>query len=82
MLMYSLLILPGGHKAEAVVLSASGDSLRCAIAGRADITELKKVGGHWVNESGQTVEFGALIASKGAAEALQAERSLAAGLPS
>jgi len=60
--MYTVLVFPGGRRADAVLLSASEDCLRVAIAGRADTTELRKVDGRWLSDSGLPVELGALIA--------------------
>ena len=80
--MFSLLVFPGGRRVDAVLLSASEDRLRFAIAGRADTTELKWIEGRWVGESGEPVELGALIALGTAAESRPRPRALAAGLPS
>ena len=67
---------------EAVLLSASEDRLRFAIAGRADVTELKRIDGRWTNEGGEPVELGALIALGSAKEERKRPRVLAAGRPS
>ena len=81
-MMFTLLIFPGGRRADAVVLSREGGRLRLAIAGRADSVELNEVGGRWLTESGVPVEFGAIFAPDGMSVP-QAERTMAAGvLPS
>jgi len=60
--MLTVLIFPGGRRADAVLLSSTENSMRLAIAGRTDTCELTRAGERWVNESGVPVEFGALIA--------------------
>jgi len=82
MLMFTVLIFPGGRQADAVLLSASGDRLRFAVSGRSDATELRNIRGRWMNERGEQVELGALIAMDRSAEALPAVRTRAAGWPS
>ena len=67
--MYTVLIYPGGRRADAVLLSCGGDRLRLAIAGRTDTTELVNIGGNWISENGTPVEFGALIALGAAGQA-------------
>jgi hypothetical protein len=82
--MLTLLIFPGGRRADAVLLSADGDRLRLAIAGRTDTTELTNVGGRWMNESGIPVEFGAIFALDGVGQFQKktaARTMAAAGLP-
>ena len=80
--MFTLLVFPGGRRLEAVLLSASEDRLRFAIAGRADVTELKRIEGRWTNEGGEPVELGALIALGAAKEERKRPMVLTAGLPS
>jgi hypothetical protein len=75
--MYTVLIFPGGRRADAVLLSASGDCLRLAIVGRADAAELRKIGDRWISESGTPVELGALVALGAAVETRP--RTLTAG---
>jgi hypothetical protein len=60
--MYTVLIFPGGRRADAVLLSNSTDCLRFAIAGRADVTELRRIGERWMTEAGVPVELGAFVA--------------------
>jgi hypothetical protein len=78
--MYAILIFPNGKRVDAVLLSATEDRLRLAIAGRSDVTELQRIGGRWATETGTPVEFGAMVACGGAAE--KRPRALAAGQPS
>ena len=80
--MLTLLIFPGGRRADAVVLSSESGRMRLAIAGRADSVELNEVGGRWLTESGVPVEFGAFFAADEMG-APQAKRTMSAGtLPS
>ena len=67
--MLTLLIFPGGRRADAVLLSAKEDSLRLAVAGRADVVELTNVGNRWISDTGVPVEFGAIFAFEGMGEA-------------
>ena len=60
--MYAILMFSGGRRADAILLSASGDCLRFAVAGRGDVLELWKVGERWVNDAGAPVELGAMVA--------------------
>ncbi|HJZ96504.1 MAG TPA: hypothetical protein VKE70_08350 [Candidatus Solibacter sp.] len=60
--MLTVLIFPGGRRAEAVLLSSTEDSMRLAIAGRKDTCVLSRAGERWISESGVPVEFGAMIA--------------------
>ena len=76
--MFTLLIFPGGRRADAVVLSSENGRMRLAIAGRADSVELNEVGGRWLTESGVPVEFGAIFAAD-KMDAPQAERTMSAG---
>jgi len=80
--MYTLLVFPGGRRADAVLLSASEDRMRFAIAGRSDVTELQRVDGRWMGENGEPVELGALIALGSVAETHPQTKVLAAGRPS
>ena len=63
--MLTLLIFPGGRRADAVVLSMTEDHMRVAIAGRKDTTELSSVAGKWVTDKGVPVEFGAVYGFEG-----------------
>jgi hypothetical protein len=80
--MYTVLIFPGGRRADAVLLSTAEDRLRLAIAGRSDTMELTSVGGRWLSESGTPVEFGAMIAMGAAGQKQSRPRVLAVGRPS
>jgi hypothetical protein len=66
--MLTLLIFPGGRRADAVLLSANESCLRLAVAGRTDVLELNSIGGRWVSDTGVPVEFGAMIAPAMAGE--------------
>jgi hypothetical protein len=57
-----------GRTAEAVLLAAAKDTLRLAIAGQPDVTELVQVNGSWYAEDGAVVEFDALVAGGDSAE--------------
>jgi len=76
----TLLIFPGGRRADAVLLSADGNCLRLAIAGRADTVELTNAGGRWINESGTPVEIGAIFSTVGIGQ-VETARAMAAQLP-
>jgi hypothetical protein len=76
--MLALLIFPGGRRADAVLLSAQGNCLRLAVAGRSDVLELSNFGGRWISETGVPVEFGALLAPEGLGQQLPAERTMSA----
>jgi hypothetical protein len=78
--MYTILIFPGGRRADSVLLSAEEDRMRFAVAGRTDAVELRKVGGRWMGENGSPVELGAFIALGAAAK--PRPRTLTAGQPS
>ena len=81
--MFTVLIYPGGRRADAVLLSATEDCLRLAIAGRSDTTELRNIGGRWISESGTPVELGAMISmGKVQQERPSTLRTLTAGRPS
>jgi len=57
--MYSLIGFSNAVVVEAVVLKASRNRMRVAIAGYADSLELKRDGGEWLLETGErvTLEF-------------------------
>jgi hypothetical protein len=57
-----------GRTAEAVLLAAAKDTMRLAISGQADTTELVQVNGCWYAEDGAAVEFDALVAGGDFAE--------------
>lgn len=80
--MLTLLIFPGGRRADAVLLSAEGNCLRLAVAGRADIMELTNIGDRWISDSGVPVEFGAIFAPEGMGQAPAERVMIAAGRPS
>lgn len=81
--MLALLIFPGGRKADAVLLSISEDCIRAAIAGRRDVTELFKIAGRWISESGVPVEIAAIfrMENEGIGMVQTEPRALAVGLP-
>jgi len=76
--MLTLLIFPGGRRADAVLLSAEESCLRLAVAGRADVLELTSIGGRWVSDTGAPVEFGAIIAPETMGEVRKKPRVLTA----
>jgi hypothetical protein len=63
--MHTVLILSGGRRLDALLLSASPDRLRMVIPGRPDAVELQMIEGRWVFEHGVRVEFGALMIADG-----------------
>ena len=63
--MHTVLILAGGRRVGALLLSASPDSLRVAIPGRGDLVDLHYLGDGWISERGDRVEIAALIALEG-----------------
>jgi hypothetical protein len=63
--MHTLLILAGGRRVDALLLSASPDCLRVAIPGRGDLVDLYRLGSGWISEHGNRVEIAALIAPEG-----------------
>ena len=63
--MHTVLILAGGRRVDALLLSPSPDSLRVAIPGRGDLVDLHRLGGDWISERGDRVEIAALIALEG-----------------
>ena len=63
--MHTVLILAGGRRVDALLLSASPDSLRVAIPGRGDLVDLHYLGDGWISERGDRVEIAALIALEG-----------------
>ena len=79
--MLTLLIFPGGRRADAVLLSADENCLRLAVAGRVDTMELTAVDGRWISDTGVPVEFGAIFMPESMAAA-QPQRVLSAGRPS
>ncbi len=78
-MMFTLLVFPGGRRADAVVLSREAGRMRLAIAGRTDAVELTEAGGRWLTDSGVPVEFGAIFAAEGSG-APQAARTMSAGM--
>ncbi len=65
--MHTVLILAGGRRVDALLLSASAstDRLRIVIPGRGDTEDLHLVDGRWISERGVRVEIAALIAPEG-----------------
>lgn len=80
--MFAVLIFPGGRRADAVLLAAEDERLRFAVSGRADITELQQNAGRWVDECGEPVELGALLAIGATAQPKKRLRAMAVGRPS
>jgi hypothetical protein len=74
--MLTLLIFPGGRRADAVLLSAERNCLRLAVAGRADTMELVSAD-KWISENRSPVEIGAIFAAAGSGQA-QLARAMAA----
>jgi hypothetical protein len=65
-----------------MLLSATEDRLRFAIAGRGDVTELRLRDERWLGENGEVVELGALIPTEKAAKPKSRLRAMAVGRPS
>ena len=63
--MHTVLILAGGRRVNALLLSASPDNLRVAIPGQGDLVDLYRVDGGWLSERGGRVQIAALIALEG-----------------
>jgi hypothetical protein len=63
--MHTLLILGGGHRVDALLLSASTDRLRVAIPGRGDTVEYRLIDGQWQSDRGERMEIGAITAADG-----------------
>ena len=63
--MHTVLILAGGRRVDALLLSASPDCLRVAIPGRGDLVDLHCLGDGWISERGDRVEIAALISLDG-----------------
>jgi hypothetical protein len=59
--MYLVIVLSGGRQVDALLLSATTDSLRVVIPGRGDAAEFRLVEGRWISESGGRVELGAIL---------------------
>ena len=55
--MYALIRYPVGVIVETVVLAKKRNRMRLAAAGSPDALELRRSGGRWLTETGQTVEF-------------------------
>ena len=66
--MYTVIVFPGGHQVDALLLAASAERLRVAIPGRGDTVEFRLIEGRWTSESGGHVELGAILA-EGSADA-------------
>jgi hypothetical protein len=64
--MYIVIVLPDQRQVDALLVSASPERLRVLIPGRADATEFQLTGGDWTSESGEHVEFGAILAQDSA----------------
>ncbi|MCU1234838.1 MAG: hypothetical protein JWP63_2805 [Candidatus Solibacter sp.] len=63
--MHTVLILEGGRRVDALLLSASPDRLRVAIPGRGDAVEYRMIDGQWRTDRGGRVEIGALLVADG-----------------
>lgn len=50
-----------GVRAEALLLAVSKSRMRVVIAGTADTVELSMMDGRWIDESGEIIEFEALL---------------------
>jgi len=63
--MHTVLILRGGRRVDALLLSASPDRLRLVIPGCGDAEEYQMIDGHWKSERGVRAEIGALMLADG-----------------
>ncbi len=59
--MHTILLYPNGRRVNGIILSASEDIMRVAVQRRADIVELRRVGGVWISENGSSIQFEALV---------------------
>jgi hypothetical protein len=80
--MHTVLILEGGRRVDALLLSASPDRLRVVTPGRGDTVEYRMIAGQWQSERGTTMEIGALLVADGMSPSrflpLTQERSMTA----
>jgi len=65
--MYAVIRLGNGNITEAVVLAHTRSWMRVAAIGFEDVIELRLDGTDWVDESGEPVQFGFLLAGEDAA---------------
>ena len=61
--MYTLIRLSDGSIVEAVVLANTRSWMRLAAAGMQDVIELRLFGQDWLDERGEPVQFGFLLAT-------------------
>lgn len=77
--MFALIKYPVGIIVEAVILAVTRNRMRVAAAGFGDAFELRRSGGKWLTETGQTVEFEFLsVRAQASEEASASKRVLAA----
>lgn len=50
-----------GTRCEAVLLAFDRTRMRAAVAGSSDIVEFTELDGRWIDESGETINFEALL---------------------
>ena len=81
MLSVTVTMFPG-RRSEGVMLSANQESMRIALRGDADTTELRRVQGQWLADDNQPVDFEVLLTDGHAEQDLFEEvrpRVMAAG---
>jgi hypothetical protein len=60
-MMYLQIGFSDGRSVQAVLLTASPDRMRVALADRADATELRLIDGRWTDEDGTEVSLDAVF---------------------